>query len=66
MVHDIDDEVLIPPFVEIFGECSGFAEGGGGVEIASTEDGFVDYVERGGCVAGEGKCEEINCENMAD
>lgn len=58
--HDIDDEVLVAPFVEIFRECAGFGERGWLEEIARAEDGFVDYVEGRGCVAGEGEGEEID------
>lgn len=64
-MHDIDEEVLFTPFVEVFGERAGLAEGGA-EDVARAEDGFVDYVEGGGCVAGECKCEEVNCENMTD
>lgn len=63
--YDVDDEVLIAPFVQVFGKCSGFAERGEPIEIAGADDGLVDNVKGGSRVPGKGKCEEIHCTNIA-
>ena len=63
-LHDIDNEIFVAPLVEIFGKGARFANGRGPNKIACAKDGFVDYIEGGGCVAGKGESEEIDCQTI--
>ena len=61
-LHDIDNEVLLAPFVEVFGESTGLAECVRAVEVACSENRFINNVESGSCVASEGEGEEVYCD----
>lgn len=64
-LHDINDEKFSAPFIEVFGEASGFDElvwdttsSVAGVEVAVALDGFIDDVELGGGMASSSELEE--------
>ena len=60
-VHDVDEEVLSAPFVNVLGEGTRLGDAGGRAKIAGTEDGLIYYVESRGRVSGKGECEEVDC-----
>lgn len=64
-VHDVDDEVLGAPFVDVLGEGTRLGDAGGRAEISSTEDGLIYYVESRGRMAGKGEWEEVDCVHMS-